>query len=300
MAGSDMLNRTLTILLQVSITLLLLPCFTACSQESSDIIIFERPGYHFPYQIAEPDRSWKLPKELVEISGVSFIDSTRLACVQDEFGSIYIFNLTTGKVESKIGFGDDGDYEGVEIIEDDAWVLKSNGTLYKVTDYIKEGSPEVNKYPTALSGRNNTEGICYDLPKKNLLIACKGYPFTDEIYESDFRAIYSFNTGTKLLDQKPFLLIDLDTLKYYKADRAFAPSGIAIQPNTGNIFILGSVGKSLLVFSGKGEMLAVIHLRSQIFRQPEGICFSPDGTLYISNEGDGKEGTILKFEPKNK
>jgi hypothetical protein len=27
--------------------------------------------------------------------------------------------------------------------------------------------------------------------------------------------------------------------------------------------------------------------------------FSPDGKLYISNEGDGQEGTILKFEPRN-
>jgi uncharacterized protein YjiK len=291
-----MLNRTLTILLQVSLTLLLLPCFTACSQVSPEIVIFERAGYNFPFQIDRPDQSWKLPAKLVEISGVSFIDSTRLACVQDEKGSIFIFNLKNGEVESEIGFGDNGDYEGVEIIENDAWVLKSNGTLYKVTDYLKKGSPNVNKFPTALSGRNNTEGIGYDAVSRKLLIACKGYPFTNEIYESGFKAIYSFNTATKLLDLKPFLLINTDTLKYYKADEAFAPSGIAIQPNTGNIFILGSVGKSLIVFSGKGEMLAVIHLRSQIFRQPEGICFSPDGTLYISNEGAGKEATILKFE----
>jgi uncharacterized protein YjiK len=45
-------------------------------------------------------------------------------------------------------------------------------------------------------------------------------------------------------------------------------------------------------------MLAMVKLRSKVHAQPEGICFSPDGTLYISNEGDGGDATILQFEPK--
>jgi uncharacterized protein YjiK len=189
-----------------------------------------------------------------------------------------------------------------------------------VTDYLKKAEPIVNKYATALSGKNDAEGLAYDPVNKNLLIACKEYPFIEEKKGGGFKAIYSFNLETRMIDLKPFLLISLDTVRYYQdyntmtrlgveiqafldpsgADATFKPSGIAIHPVTGNVFILGAVGNLLLVLSGKGEMLALIKLRPKIFPQPEGICFSPDGTLYISNEGNGQEATILKFVPKNK
>jgi len=262
--------------------------------------MFERPGYIFPYQVNEPVQSWNLPAELAEISGVSFIDNQRLACIQDEKGIIYIFNLKAGEVEMEINFGDDGDYEGIEIIENDAWVLKSNGMLYEVPDYLENAESIVKKHKTALSGKNDTEGLAYDPVSNNLLIACKENPFLDERKGKGIKAFYSFNPETKQIDIEPFLLINLDTIGYYKGDVSFKPSGIAVQPATGNIFILGSAGKLLLVLSGKGEMLALTGLKPKLFPQPEGICFSPDGTLYIANEGDGREGTILKFEPKNK
>ena len=305
-----------TIILAISF----LSYFTVFPQDNNKYKLFEHAGYNFPYQLARPDKSWELPKALVEISGLGFIDNSRLACVQDEKGNIYIFNLKTGIVESKIPFGDDGDYEDIVIIEHDAWVLKSNGTLYKVADYLNKAIPDVKKHATVLSGKNDAEGLAYDHANKNLLIACKGYPFVDEEKANDVKAVYSFNLETKRMDLKPFLLIETDTIKYYKnyntmtrlgiellaaidpseGDVTFQPSGIAIQPVTGNIFILGSVGNLLMVLSGRGEILAMITLSPKIFPKPEGICFSTDGKLFIANEGDGKAGTILKFEPKTK
>ena len=288
------------------------------SQGDEKHILFEHSNYNFPYHLNHPDKLWELPKKLVEISGLGYIDKQRLACVQDEKGNIYIFNLKIGEVEHKIDFGDDGDYEGIEIIGNDAWVLKSNGTLYQVSNYLKKLEPQVNKYTTSLSRKNDAEGLAYDPVNQNLLISCKGHPFVDEKAGKEFKAIYTFNLETKLLEIKPFLLIAMDSIKYYKnyntmtqlgvellayfdhskGDLSFQPSGISIHPKSGNIYILGSVGNLLLVFSRDGEMLAIIDLKSKVHTQPEGICFSPDGTLYISNEGDEDKGTILMFEPK--
>ncbi len=309
--------------MQLKQTIILLTFFlfysTVFSQKSENNKLFERAGYDFPYQLSKPDKSWKLPRNLVEISGLSDIDKHRLACVQDEKGNVYIFNLKDGEIETKINFGKDGDYEGIEIIENDVWIIKSNGTLYEVKDYLKGAKPNVKKYTTALSGKNDVEGLAYDPVNKNLLIACKGHPFIDEKGGKEYKAIYGFNLKTKQLDLNPFLLIKMDTIRHYKnyntvarlgvellsfldpskGDVSFQPSGIAIHPITGNIYILGSVGKLLIVFSGEGEMLALIKLNSKIYPQPEGICFKPDGTLYISNEGGDKKGTILKFLSKN-
>lgn len=299
----------------IILLILFLFYFTMFSQDSDKYKLFELASYDFPYQLAEPDKSWELPKKLVEISGLSYIDKHRLACVQDEKGNIYIFNLIAGEVELKIDFGDDGDYEGIEIIENDAWVLKSNGTLYKVINFLNDPELTVKKITTALSGKNDAEGLAYDPHNNQLLIACKGHPFVDEKKGKEFKAVYSFNLKTKLIDLKPFLLIEMDTIKYYKnyntmtqlgvellayfdsskGDVSFQPSGIAIHPISGNIYILGSVGNLMMVYNRSGVMMAMIKLRSKYFPKPEGICFSPNGTLYISNEGDGDAGTILKF-----
>jgi len=285
-------------------------------QESDKYKLFEHSSYDFPYILSKPTNSWELPKSLVEISGLSYIDKHRLACVQDEKGNIYIFNTETGDIERKIDFGNDGDYEGIEIINKDAWILKSNGTLYKVSNFMNDAETEVNKYTTVLSGKNDSEGLAYDPVNNNLLIACKGHPFVDDKKGKEFKAIYSFDPETKQLDIKPFLLIEMDTVKYYKdyntmtelgveflalldeskGDVSFQPSGIAIHPLTSNIYILASVGNILIVFNRNGVMMAMIKLRLKYYPKPEGICFGPDGTLYISSEGDGEEGTILEIE----
>ena len=45
---------------------------------------------------------WQLPKELDEVSGIDWVGDNKLACIQDEDGIIFIFNLETSKVEKSI------------------------------------------------------------------------------------------------------------------------------------------------------------------------------------------------------
>ena len=104
--------------------ILLVTSFTTFSQVNGKYLLFEHANYEFPYQLTEPDKSWKLPKKLIEISGLSYIDKHRVACVQDEKGNIYIINIETGEIETKIDSGNDGDYEDIEKIENDSWILK--------------------------------------------------------------------------------------------------------------------------------------------------------------------------------
>jgi uncharacterized protein YjiK len=286
------------------------------SQEADKYELYVHPDYDFPYRVNNPDVSWDLPGKLKEVSGLSYIDDDLLACVQDEKGNIYIFNLKSGEVERKIDFEDDGDYEGIEVVDRDAWVLKSNGTLFEVRDFLKEETLSVKKYATELTGKNDAEGLGFDPIKNNLLIACKGHPYVDDKKGKEFKAIYNFSLDQKKLDMDPLFLIVMDSVKYYKnyntmtqlgvelmafindskGDVSFQPSGMAVHPVSGNLYIIASVGNLLIVYSRESEMLAMFKLRNKYFPQPEGICFSPDGTLYISNEADDNdEATILKF-----
>jgi uncharacterized protein YjiK len=287
-------------------------------QDGQKYIHFEAENYSFPYELSAPDQTWELPKKLVEISGLHTIDDNRLACIQDEKGNIYVFHLPTGEVELKIDFGEDGDYEGVEIVGRDAWILKSNGTLYHVENYLDITTSVTTKYPTELKKKNDAEGLAYDPLTNSLLIACKGHPFIEEKEGKEFKALYKFDLETKSLDLEPFLLIEMDTIKYYKnyntitelgiellayfddakGDLSFQPSGIAVHPLTNEFYILGSVGNLMMVFNRENKMLAMIKLRSKYYPQPEGLCFASDGTMYIANEGDDEEGTIMMFKPK--
>src|SRR4030095_138943 len=37
-------------------------------------------------------QTWELPADLMEVSGIAYIDDQRFACIQDEAGTIFIFN----------------------------------------------------------------------------------------------------------------------------------------------------------------------------------------------------------------
>ncbi len=63
------------------------------------------------------------------------------------------------------------------------------------------------------------------------------------------------------------------------------------------IYLVSHAGKQLLVYDEEKRIKAFIPLDKSLFKQPEGICFSPEGTLFISNESQGGRGNILTFKP---
>lgn len=270
------------------------------------------------YNLGNPDHRYTMPASLEEISGISWTGKGTLACIQDEDGIIYCYNLEKEKVVSKAKFGKDGDYEDISIVKNTAYVLKSNGHIFRVKNFKKD-EIKVKRYKTPLSNKNDAEGMVYDSSESRLLIACKGSPSIEkENPHKGYRAVYSFDLGTNQLLEEPVYLIDLRKIEGYKDQGNFTqassklakilgitdpygnfrPSGIAIHPLTDEIYMISSVGKLLVVLDREGYILGVQALDPNLFRQPEGICFSPEGVLYISNEGRGGKGYVLKFKPK--
>ncbi|MCD4696907.1 MAG: SdiA-regulated domain-containing protein [Bacteroidales bacterium] len=287
------------------------------SQDGNSDIIFLEKNYEFPYHLSVPVKIQKLPSKLIEISGLSFIENERFACIQDEKGNIYVLNFETAEIEKKINFADDGDFEGMAIVGKTAWALKSSGDLYRVKNFIEgEETLRAKKFENALSKKNDAEGVAFDEINNRLLIACKGHPYIDNKRGKHKKAIYEFDLETKKLNPEPVFIIDLDQIKEFrnynsmtqlgidllssldknKGDVTFQPSGIAVHPVSGNIYVLGSVGDLLLVLNREGQTLAMVDLDDKLFNQPEGICFDKIGTLYIANEGGEGRATMLKFE----
>ena len=258
------------------------------------------PDYNFAYNFDRPDDIVELPGELEEISGLSpWMDDNHLLAVQDEDGMLFVLNTSTGQVDFTIVFDKDKDYEGVARTDSAIYVLEQDGDLHKFT-YI-EGVTEYSaeKIETDFSYRNDTEGIAYDRRTNSLLIVPKEENL-DPSSNEDFRHnIYAYDLELGRLKTQPAYYIDefeIGQVIYGQPTRfKLKPSGISIDPLTGDIYVIAAVGKIMVVIDRESEIKHIELLKENVFRQPEGLEFNSVGDLYISSEAKGKKAVLAKY-----
>lgn len=239
------------------------------------------------------EKTWELPDVLEEVSGISFLDAQRVACVQDEKGKVYIYNLSSEEIEKEIHFAGNGDYEGVAVVASAIFVVKSNGSIYEIRN-IEAEEPTVEEYSTRLSRNNDVEGLFFDQDKNRLLLVVK----EKDPQASDYKGIYAFDLAKKQLLKEPAYKMRFEGRPFRKADRddiqdIFKPSEVALN-KAGEVFVLEGVSPQLLVLDASGKTKSLYELDEDDFPQPEGLAFDPEGNLYISNEGE--PGTIHKVK----
>ena len=276
-------------------------------------------GHVFPYDLDDPDFEEELPGRLDEISGLDFAPNGKdLVAINDEDGEVFTIDPLTGEADKGNKFWKDDDYEGVETVGADVWVVKSTGTLYQITNW-GEDDLEVEKYNDFLDGDNDVEGLAYDKVNNRLLLGCKGQAGNDRDFILQ-KAIYAFDLEKKELLPEPAYRIEMREIQDYLAihpakreveklveffgpgqsEFTFSPSALAIHPQTDELYVLSSVGKLLLVLARDGSVQHLVKLRKKVFRQPEGICFDAAGSLYIANEAKGKDAELLRFDQRER
>ena len=247
------------------------------------------------YSILE---TWELPIELNEVSGIVWIDNHTLACVQDEDGVIYIYDLNDKAIQDEIPFAGNGDYEGIALHNDDLYIMQSDGVLYEVRNW-KATNKIVSSYQTGFTSANNMESLTYSSTQNYLLTAPK-----DKDAEGHFKGIYKIDLSSKKVDLKsPLYKIDmkdeaLHEFRHKKLYKTFNPSEIAVHPITGDVYVLEGKNPKLLILNPEGEIKRVYKLDEINFPQPEGMTFSDEGDLYISNESATGPANIHLIELK--
>ena len=275
------------------------------------------PKSAFPYNLNEPDRSMPMPKLLNEISGLSMSYSDKyLLAVQDESGILFVIDQATGSIKREIPFGKLGDYEGVEIVGKDVYILKNTGTLTLIKNVDQRDEQTTEPFNTELGKENDVEGLGYDAANNRLLLACKGKAGNSPELQNR-KAIYAFDLNKKALDPKPILSVgQAEVQKYLQAhakeprlekvieffsnpsEFEFSPSSIAVHPLNGNLYLLSAVGNIFMVINFQGEVVYLEKLKGKVHQQPEGLCFDSKGGMFISNEaGDDMPGMIYYYKP---
>lgn len=242
--------------------------------------------------------TWELPTELDEISGIAWISHNTLACVQDEHGIIYIYDLDEKSVSKEIPFASNGDYEGIAKNGDDLYVIQSDGLLYEVKNW-NATNKIVSSFETGFEASNNIESLTYSNQEKALLTVPK-----DKDIKNDYKGIYKIPMASKKVDRDtPLYKIDMNApeLKEYrhkKIQKTFSPSEIAVHPINNDIYILEGKNPKLMILNPEGVLKNIYKLDEINFPQPEGITFSDTGELYISNEAANDVATIHLVELK--
>lgn len=266
------------------------------------------------YDLNNPDKTFVLPLVLHEISGIAVIDSSSVACVQDENGIVFIYDVRKKGITDQVTFHGNGDYEGITKANSTIYVLRSDGTLFLVNN-LKYSDPAEEIRLKELP-RNNYEGLCYDRKNNRLLIAPK-----EKINNSHETAIkhgiYGFDLKKGMPENDPVIGFDLSAIKRFAAENNvfprsetgkkdkgnkpqinFSPSAIGIHPVTGKLFLLSSADRMLFVFDMNGTIEYMTRLDPEIFNMSEGITFFENGDMLISNEGQNGNATLLRFKYK--
>ena len=294
--------------------LLLLVAFTSCANNSgpdktnvadktkdTSIVDKKNPGSG-AYDLAKPNHKWRLPDQLVEVSGNAWLDANHLVLIEDLHPALYLIKLDdkNATLEKTIPFAqtekDKVDIEDVAIVDNTVYALWSHGALFKIADW--QSTPKVDEIKTGLTKENNTEGLCYDPVSKTLLIACKDDAGVADDKKSA-KAVYQFDINKQTLMPSPYMVIHKKDFEKITGDKLdFNPSAIAVNPITHDIYILTTRdNKGMAVFSHDGVLKSYQTIDKEMMPQPEGICFSPDGKLYISSEGKkGEPGNLFEFD----
>jgi len=262
------------------------------------------------FNFKKPDFVLNLPFELREISGLTEISGNEIACVQDENGIIFIYDLESDSIINQFHFGLNGDYEGLTRVDSTYYVLRSDATLMEITSPWDSTSVITTKLniPTI-----DNEGLCYDLRDNRLLLAPKS-KLGKGPQMKDLRAIYSIDLSTKELDQTPLFVINIAEIEAFAnahdlqlpqkqsknsldsvSALKFMPSSIGVHPKTDEIYIISAVDQTMAVFDKSGKLMNFMLLDPVLFNKPEGITFLSNGDLIITNEGQLGVPTLLKF-----
>lgn len=263
------------------------------------------------YNLTKPSSVFILPDTLREISGLTHMDKNTFACIQDENGILFMYDVIKNEIRDQYAFHMDGDYEGITRVDNRIYVLRSDGTLFEIADFTLADF-KLSTYPTGVPANDN-EGLCFDPLNNRLLIGCKSKIGKGSEFK-DRRVIYGFDLNDKRLSKEPVFDFNLDDLKAFALENKiklpvktqkkgaspepvirFRISAICIHPINQMLYLLSAADHMLFIFNRDGKIEHMELLNRAIFNKAEGISFFENGDMLISNEGQDKRPTLLRF-----
>jgi uncharacterized protein YjiK len=266
----------------LSVLFLYIPFFLLRAQG-----ILDKYDFNSEYKQVELNHS------LNEISGLTFLNG-RLFAHNDESAAVFQVDEYSGKILKKFTVGNPAiadDFEEIAATSNKLYLITSRGDLYMFSEGKDGGNAGYKKFATGIT-KGDIEGLCYDESSSSLLIALKGS--AGKSYKG-YKVIYSYDLTHNKAGSEPKFKISLDEIKNKYGLKTFSPSAIVKNKKSGTYFVLSSRDKAIAELSSAGKILSLVKLDEYRHNQPEGIAFSSDGTLIISDEGGNDRATLTRY-----
>jgi uncharacterized protein YjiK len=240
---------------------------------------------------------FKLPLELDEISGIAYYPAdSSLFAINDEKGWLYKIKRGTGIKTWEFFKG--ADFEDIVLLDSVFYVLQSNGNIIRLS-FGTQNTLAVQRYYFEQGGesKNEFEILYYDSTKNKLILICKDC-------ESDKKkslTTFSFDPFTGKYTGSAFTINVSEIAAATGEEKIkFKPSAASINPKNGLLYIISAINKLLVITDVNGNFKNVCKIDPALFKQPEGITFTPSGGMIISNEAADVGVADILYFPYNK
>ncbi|MEO6489107.1 MAG: SdiA-regulated domain-containing protein [Ferruginibacter sp.] len=225
----------------------------------------------------------KLPTDVDEISGIAYYPKdTSVFAIVDEDGMLFKIPIMNPNALKEWRFDKRRDYEDIVLIDSTFYILVSNGDIVTVKFNHDSISTTKANFSDQSKKVNEFESLYLDPDSDKLVMICK------ECEEDTKKSFSSFSYDYKqpANGYMPFVTADAVPIARSIGQDKFhvKASAAAVNPVTEDLYIISAVNKMIVITSKKGEFKKVYKLDPGIYKQPEGIAFTPQGDMIISNE----------------
>ncbi|MGB5344848.1 MAG: SdiA-regulated domain-containing protein [Woeseia sp.] len=248
---------------------------------------------------ADHMEQWRLPERLQEVSGLALTSDERLLAVADEKAVVFEIDVDKRRLVKAFALGDPvlrGDFEGIAIVDDEVILITSDGDLYRSREGDDGEQVEYTLTETGLGKRCEIEGLAAHAARQELLIACK-----QPRNGMQRVPIFVWSLPNAALIEERTIDLPLGPISKAIRERRLNPSGIAIDPQTGNLLLVAARQRAIVELTSEGRLLSVVSLPlAHRHRQPEGIEIMRDGRLLIADEGGNHKARLAVYAARSK
>lgn len=264
-----------------------------CSTNTEKVVLKNPDGFDLRKAF-----QFKLPLELDEISGVAYSSSdSSIFAINDEKG--WLYKIKRGQPIKTWPFSKGADFEDLVLLDSVFYVLQSNGNIIRLSfDAKNQVAVQQFYFDQQGDSKNEFEILYYDSTKQSLMLICKDC-------ESDKKkslTTFSFDPHSGKYTGSAFTINVSEIATAIGEEKMkFKPSAASINPKNGLLYIISAINKLLVVTDVNGNFKEACRIDKGIFKQPEGITFTPSGGMIISNEAaDVGVADILYFSYNKK